>query len=49
MKSKIKTLSGLILIETLKVIQYLLDKHFVRNHKYDKIFNCTNSKLVTIA
>ena len=47
--SKIKILSGPILVKMLKVIQYLLDKHFVRNDKYHKIFNRNNSKLVVIA
>ena len=33
----------------LKVTQYLLDKHCVRNHKYHKIFNRNNPKLVITA
>ena len=47
--SKIKILSGSILVKMLKVILriflHLLDKHFGRNHKYHKIFNCNNVKI----
>ena len=48
-----KILSEPILVKMLKVIlrifSYLLDKQFGRSHKYQKIFNRNNVKLVIVA
>ena len=42
-------LCGPILVKMLKamlrIFLHLLDKHFVRNHKYHKIFNRNNVKI----
>ena len=41
-------LSGPIAVKMVKVIHYLLYKFFVKTHKYHKVFNRNNSKLVII-